>query len=158
MIELIPFVAILYIAFRPIEKPLSSKIDEIMSKAEPDLAKKLGIKNIDQIKDLLKHLEYRPDLVFDYTMKPSDFLAHGQGDCDDFSCLTYSLLIGIRIPAGVAIAYTEGDPESHAFTFYKCNNEYCIFSNKDFFKASSLSEAANMLGFEKVMYKQVVFV
>jgi len=47
----------IYFAFRPIEPVLLKRIDDIMSKAEPELGEKLGIESVKQIKELLQKLE-----------------------------------------------------------------------------------------------------
>jgi len=49
----------MYFAFRPIEPVLLKRIDDIMSKAEPELGEKLGIESVKQIKELLQKLDLR---------------------------------------------------------------------------------------------------
>lgn len=156
MLELIPFAYLLYITFRPIEKDLLKRLYLIKSKADPSIGEELGIESVNQIYDLIQTIEYRPD-VFDTVQSPRELLESKKGDCEDFSVLTYSLLQYLGLNPGIAIAYTPGDPEAHAFTYFYCQNcnEYYIFSNRDLFKATSVEEAANILGFTNVIYEKV---
>jgi len=157
MFEIIPFAYLLYLTLKPVKSTLKDKISAIKSKADPSIGEKLEIESVSQIKELLQTINYRPD-IFDKVQTPEELLQSKEGDCEDFAVLTYSLLDYLGLNPGIAIAYTPGDPEAHAFVFYKCpycENKYYIFSNKDFFEASSVEEAANMLGFEKVVYERV---
>jgi len=157
MLEIIPFAYLLYLTLKPTEAKLKQKLVEIKSKTEPSIGKKLKIESVKQIQQLLQTIKYRPD-VFDKVQTPEELLQSKEGDCEDFSVLTYSLLDYLGLNPGIAIAYTPGDPEAHAFVFYKCpycENKYYIFSNKDLFEASSVEEAANMLGFSNVIYEKV---
>ena len=156
MFEIIPFAYLLYLTIKPIKSSLRDRISEIKSKADPSIGEKLEIESVKQIKELLQTINYRPDIL-DRVQTPQELLESKEGDCEDFAVLTYSLLDYLGLNPGIAIAYTPGDPEAHAFVFYPCQycNKYYIFSNKDFFEASSVEEAANMLGFEKVVYEKV---
>jgi len=156
MFEIIPFAYLLYLTLKPLESSLIDRISAIKSKADPSIGEKLEIESVKQIKELLQTINYRPDIL-DRVQTPQELLESKEGDCEDFAALTYSLLDYLGLNPGIAIAYTPGDPEAHAFVFYPCQyceNKYYIFSNKDFFEASSVEEAANMLGFSKVIYEK----
>ena len=158
MFELIPFTYLLYIALR--QQPLTvfeDKIKEMKSKVDPSIAEELGIESVKQITDLVKTLKYRAEVI-DYVQSPREFLESGVGDCEDFAVLVYSLLDYLGLNPKFAIAWNPDDPEAHAFVFYKCpdcSGKYYVFSNKDFFEASSPLEAANMLGYQNIVYEFV---
>ena len=154
MIELIPFTILLAKALQPKQHTLYKKLKEIKSKTDPSIGSSLNIKSIDDIKQIVSSITYRPDIL-DKVQTPYEVIQLKVGDCEDFSVLTYSLLKYLGYNPGIAISFNQGDPEAHAFTYVLINDKYYIFSNKDFFEASSVEEAANMLGFTNVIYEKV---
>lgn len=144
---------LLYVAFKPIEPSLKARIREIKSKANPSIGEKLNIESTKQVFNIIKQIKYRPD-TRDYTQTPEETLALKEGDCEDIAVLSYSLLDYLGLNPDIAIAWNEGEAEAHAFVYYWCDycGEYVIISNNDVFRAPSVEEAANMLGFENVVY------
>jgi len=112
----------------------------------------VGIKSIEPLEGEYEFYDIEVETTHSFILAESGIVSH---NCEDFSALTYSLLLYLGLNPGIAIAYSDDDPESHAFTFFWCTqcNEYYVFSNKDVFRARSIEEAANMLGFSKVVYK-----
>ena len=147
---------ILSIALKSEKMLLSEKINELHKKVDPSIGEELKIESVKQVVDLIKTIRYEPEVI-DRVSNPRELLNRGYGDCEDFAVLTYSLLEHLGLNPKFAIAYNEEDPEAHAFVFYKCQyncNTYYIFSNRDFFKASSVEEAAKMLGYSNVIYEK----
>ena len=150
-------ISLLLSFMRPKEEAVYDRLVEISRKEDESLAYELNVEDVDDVKSIISKLKYYTNDFVDVVKSPRQTIQDGGGDCEDFAVLTYSLLDYLGLNPGIAIAYTPGDPEAHAFVFYPCQycNKYYIFSNKDFFEASSVEEAANMLGFEKVIYEKV---
>jgi hypothetical protein len=155
MIEPAILASIFYYIYK--SKPgLEERLKSLVSKSDPSIAEKLDIESTTQLNDLMKSMKYIPD-TGDYTMSPEETIKLGGGDCEDLAVLSYSILEYLGLNPGIAIAFSPDDPEAHAFTFFYCTrcSEYYIYSNNTVFKSPSIKEAANMLGYDYVIYTEI---
>jgi hypothetical protein len=155
MIVLLAFAGLAYWILMERRVPeLHNRIIGIKELAEPEIGDKLKIESTKQIFELIKKIEYREDIT-DTTRRPSETIKLGWGDCEDLSLLAYSLFEYLELSnPNIAILYNEDDIEAHAIAYFWCDYccEYYIVSNNTYFKAPSIEQAAEMLGYSKVVF------